>query len=480
VKSNKFWTHFYGFITSIGLLLSLSSIFTKSGQDPNKVQGIEKAIIYLIDFIHDNIEWLVVITLLFATTTIINWQFRKVLEKSEKDKKDLEENFKTQLTEIKSMGERREEDLKNNFNIEIKRLKEQYKENEDDLRMEIKKIESRAQKEKEDFINQIKASQPKKVALFVPRSNRSGYFWEQFEIEAMCCLSDEQFYCRLSSLNGDYNVPSQEKKISEYNWDEIQGAIIAPAGPGVLPHIVERLNLGYPIVLHDITPETWKEHFINLEAAAPKYVTVNNRFGGELAAEIMKKYLDNFRKPKNKKQYNIIYIPGNKNHFHSQQRVSGFKSKWQEMTGGITNPIQTNDGDWIAIGSHNSLRNFLKANLLELGWDRVDGIFACNDEMAIAAIRLLDSPEIREEINPATIENTIVVGFDAIPLAVSELRNKKSRLIATIDAQISQQAKWVAHFLSERIKSPQNINKGETHKIIEPEILKNDLFNMED
>jgi ABC-type sugar transport system substrate-binding protein len=415
LNSTKLWVHIYGVFTVIGVFLTFLALLGPSSSE-GQSNPLPDWVESVLKFLGNNIWWIVAITCLFAASLILSWRFRKYMHMVEEEKKK--------------------------------------------LRVEIEE------------------AQPRKVALFVPRSNRSGYFWEQFEIEVIYSLSELGYYCCLAALNGDYIPENQIAVLNRFNWNEIQGAIIAPAGIEVLPDVAKRISEGRRVVLHDVTPETWRHYFVGEGLRAPDYVTVKNELGGRLAARIMKVYFETFGVEKTNGSYNVIYIPGGDRYPHSNERVSGFKSEWEKLSQYKVRPLPTPDGNWIASDARNACTEFLNARAQDTKLSKIDGIFACNDEMAFAAMHLLDSVKLDADIDPKLVAQTIIVGFDAIPLARSELKNKRSRFIATIDAKIEEQAQFVARYLGESIEqSLEDYIKRKTkpHEVT-PKVLPNEMF----
>jgi len=289
----------------------------------------------------------------------------------------------------------------------------------------------------------------KKVALFLPRSKRTGYFWDKFEYYIREFLEERGFECVTAHTDKEYSSPIQKQRLEKFPWKEkkVNRAIVAPAGPEVFV-CVEDVIMDHKIsvVLHDTTHEDIKRYFTRIPT--PLHVNIDNFEGGKQAAQIMYEQLTkkNISLP-----YQIIIIPGKANNSHSKKRIDGFESKFKEKAKHVSTHL-TGDGNWNRKNCKKMFRTYLDIDFLELiklyNLEKIHGLFACNDEMAIAADKVIN--DVIRENHPChtKLTDTIIVGFDATDEMMEKIEDSNSRIEGTIDAKIPEQAEKVVDLLT--------------------------------
>ena len=301
----------------------------------------------------------------------------------------------------------------------------------------------------------------RKIALFLPRSKRAGFFWDKFEYFVHEFLMEKGYECLSAHTDKEYNTLIQRERLENFDWKKrkVDGAIVAPAGPKVLISVENVINnKQVNLVLHDVTHEDIDNFFSQKKMSAPFHVNIDNYEGGHLAASIM------FRKLTNKiisLPYHILIIPGNTNHTHSNKRVEGFHQEFRKLAKQIIIHY-TEDGRWNRKECARMFKNYIDSTLPKLSIQKIHGIFACNDEMAITANKVIDN--IIKENHPccSILADTIIVGFDATDEMMEEIKDQNSRIVGTINAKIQEQAKKVVNLILDLIKNKKKIKLLET------------------
>ncbi|WP_182200205.1 ribose ABC transporter substrate-binding protein RbsB [Paraliobacillus salinarum] len=158
------------------------------------------------------------------------------------------------------------------------------------------------------------------------------------------------------------------------------------------------------------------------------HVASDNVAGGEMAGEYIVSQLE--------EQGKLVEIEGVPGASATRERGEGFHNVIDKM----------NDLEMVA----NQTANFdrtegltVMENILQ-GTEKIDAVFAHNDEMALGALEAIESAGLSEDI--------IVVGFDAIDDAVKAVED------GTLDATIAQQPKLIGE---EAVKAAQKIVNGD-------------------
>jgi ribose transport system substrate-binding protein len=137
------------------------------------------------------------------------------------------------------------------------------------------------------------------------------------------------------------------------------------------------------------------------------YIGSDNYRGGQLAAEYILQKINN-------PSARIIFFEGVPDQETAQQRKKGFLDALASRN--IT-PSESHVGDWNKERAYNLMSNLIARRT------SFDAIFASNDQMALGAIEAIE----RNRISPST---KVIVGFDAIPEAITAINNR--RLTATV------------------------------------------------
>ena len=318
------------------------------------------------------------------------------------------------------------------------------------------------------FFLWLKLKKSKNILLSLPRSDKAEYFWGRFKSLVNDFLNKRGYRGQLADLEEEYNQDQQSNYLlNPKNLKDIEGGIIAPAGPKVLETISKMIKTRKtPLVIHDITPEDHDKYFSEMEFAAPPYIPINNVIGGQLAAKIMSDYLK--QKKNMQPPYTILIIPGKSNQTHSKNRISGFIHNFRQLSENQVVFFYTGDGKWNYENCKEVLDHFINNILTTLPINEIHGIFACNDEMAICADDLIEQKIKDNHPNKDKLINSNIVGFDATQELMRKIKDQSSRIIGTIDSKIKEQAERVANLIIDLIEG-KKINKKEERTIIPEE-----------
>jgi ABC-type sugar transport system substrate-binding protein len=314
-----------------------------------------------------------------------------------------------------------------------------------------------------------------RVALFVPRcgpnskSGKSGYsnsFWIEFEEAVFKLFKENGYDPDPEHTDFDYDENNQLDKLQQYDWAKVEGAIVAPAGEKVLDYLELKDKEGKCIVIHDVTPRVWNKYFSERHGFLPN-VSVDNELGGLRAAEIMYTY---FQKPQVKKamELNILLIPGHPNHAHSRDRINNFRIKLYDLTGDNVKFLEIKKNcNWNFDNCKEACEEYLTPQTISR-IKKIHGIFACNDEMALAAQAVITERLRDLSLNREVLKGAVIVGFDYIGAVRRELKNRNSMFIGTVNAHIEDQAQKVVELYLSAKRLNVRTTKDKMLHIIEP------------
>lgn len=298
------------------------------------------------------------------------------------------------------------------------------------------------------------------VAVFVPRSRADEEtFWMEFKNHIGQELQSLDIQPLIYNLRNEYSEAEQIDDIRNFPWDSVKGAVISPAGPDVIDEILSLVqkngSQGPKIVLHDIAPDFLASKLSVMDYAA---VCIDNASGGALAAEIM---WENLKRKSIQGIYNFLLVPGNKDHLHSQLRISGFSSKMQQqIPPGQCMFYHTEDGQWTYDGARRVVSGFIDHTPTNRRVS-IHGIFVCNDEMAFAVEDDLD------DLNLDIFHGAAIVGFDYAYFSRTTWRRKyRGQIVGTVDARVGIQAGVAAGLISDLIQNRVPANRI---RVIKPE-----------
>lgn len=307
-----------------------------------------------------------------------------------------------------------------------------------------------------------KITKPKNINLFLPRlSDSKDSFWSDFATQAHDKLTERGYHVKYKwLLKTDYDVAEQRKQLKETSWNNVDGAVISAAGEDVIADVIKLMDKHRKtkFILHDIAPGPAMEYFAKAPIEA-SIVSIDNQQGGILAAEIMYEYL--YSKKLKTRDYEILILPGNSAHAHSNLRVQGFQNALNDKAQNNIAWYIAKDGEWTNEKAELAFNQYLEnCSIIRNKLVNIDGMFVCNDEMALAAI------DVIKKKNFLKLQDAVIVGFDNTYQLKRECKNNE-QVIGTVDADIKGQAEAVADLMDDLIKG--KIPKGtETIKIVKP------------
>lgn len=212
------------------------------------------------------------------------------------------------------------------------------------------------------------------------------------------------------------DVSTQQKSLDLFiaktksTAEERSGVILTPSASGkeLVRHVKKLNDQSVPVVLVDT--------LINSSALAAgnahydAFIGSSNEEGGRLAASLIKKYLPSGGR--------VLLLGGVQGHESAVARKEGFLSELGKVQDANFELIERT-ANW----RRDEARKVVEA-LLALG-ERIDGIFAANDEMALGAYEAWrTSPRKKDD------SEMVIIGFDAIESAVEAIN--ACELTATI------------------------------------------------
>ncbi|MBN8672168.1 MAG: HAD-IA family hydrolase [Chitinophagales bacterium] len=203
-----------------------------------------------------------------------------------------------------------------------------------------------------------------------------------------------------------------------------------------------------PVILVDYPIST--DDFVYNKISPVAHISSDFELGGKLAAKAMINLID--------EKGNIIIISGPKNSESSEIRRKAFIGEIIEWAPDIHISYCGYVNDWTEDEARKVFR-IAKHKLAEKKIN-IDGIFCCNDTLALGVLA---------ELGDA---NIAVIGYDGIKGAIESI--KRGKLAATIDVQINEQASAIIDEMKTALETPTvHIKNASKKKPIEPKIVEN-------
>ncbi|WP_247121658.1 sugar ABC transporter substrate-binding protein [Kordiimonas marina] len=233
-----------------------------------------------------------------------------------------------------------------------------------------------------------KGYEKKQLYVFLPSA--SNPFWIEVRkgVEAAAKDYSKKFDVRILTA-GDMDAANQVEQLQTVlERGKVAAIVLGVANNRAPAPIIAQYNAqNIPVVMidTDLDKTAAKESGAKWNA----FIGSDNRFGGKLAATTMIKALATVTEPK------VLLIKGSYVHQSAIDRAEGFV----EGAGGQLQVIER-EGEW-------SRQRAMELTAGVMARDKVDGIFASNDDMALGAIAALENAGIPKDKRP------IVIGFDA-------------------------------------------------------------------
>lgn len=287
------------------------------------------------------------------------------------------------------------------------------------------------------IIKEIRSSKRKIIIFIAPM--QEGEFYNQHlnhlvaEAKAQANTTLEiliTYYCPMKAFDG---------RDPEVLWDLIDGLPVSgifmiPADPDKLTNRdgIKKFKKKFPAtVLLDVS-YTEDSHEIN---KLPHFIGGDENAGGSLAATLAIDYLKKAGNPT--KEIKILILKGRSTKWE-RQRIESFSYDINNYSldigvAGSIKVIETSDLNYKKENAEQYLNN-LGDRLFDYNI-----IFACNDEMAIGALKVLDSWAKIEELNKKLLPK--IIGYDGTPAIKKLIDENNQHILGTIDVDIQAQAR---------------------------------------
>ena len=252
----------------------------------------------------------------------------------------------------------------------------------------------------------------KKRIAFVLKTLSNPYFIDM-EAGARKAASQHQgIELVVKAADRESDVERQIQIVEDLVGQGVSAICITPSdSKAIVPTILKANKRGIPVVVLDTKLDSATVQQVG--AIYASFIGSDNYLGGKMAGEYIANRING-----NGKVAILEGVPGQET---AISRKSGFIDVIAKYSG--IKVVASQPADWNREKGLNVFQNILEAN------PGLTAVFACNDEMALGAIRAIElSKKIRGHI--------VVVGFDATKDALESIRGAK--LDATI-AQLPEQ-----------------------------------------
>ena len=191
----------------------------------------------------------------------------------------------------------------------------------------------------------------------------------------------------LQAPEKETDAEKQMQIIENLITQQVDAILLTPNGSTEMAPAAKKCNdAGIPIVIVDtrLDAAALEEN----GATTASFIGSDNYFGGQLAAEEMKKAIGEGK---------VAILEGIGGQESSVNRVSGFTDKAEEL-GGL-DIVASQPADWDQEKGYTVFQNILQAN------PDINGLFAANDMMALGAVKAIEDAGLEGKIT--------VIGFDA-------------------------------------------------------------------
>jgi len=187
----------------------------------------------------------------------------------------------------------------------------------------------------------------------------------------------------------EVDVEKQMQIIENLIQRKVSAICVAPSGSKeIVPAIVKANEAGIPVLIVDTRVD--KKALAESGGITLTFIGSDNRDGGRIAGEYIAKRLGG--------KGNVAILEGIPGHETGDARLSGFHEAIEKYKG--IKVVASQTANWERDQGFNVFQNILQAH------PDVQGLFACNDMMALGAVEAISSAQKKHRI--------VVVGFDAI------------------------------------------------------------------
>jgi ABC-type sugar transport system substrate-binding protein len=239
---------------------------------------------------------------------------------------------------------------------------------------------------------------------FVPKALNSP-FWGQMQAaaEAEAATLDVELVSLAADRETD--VERQYQIIENLIEQSVDAILLAPSGSKELVPAIRKANdAGIPVLLLDTRID--EDAAAAVGALTATYIGSDNFEGGAVAGRTLARMLDG--------RGEVAIIEGIAGHETADERRLGFLHGIEEAPG--IEVVASQTASWERARAYTVAENLLQAH------PDLDAVFAANDEMALGALEAIAAA--------GRLEDVIVIGFDAIPDAIVNVRS--GRLAGTV------------------------------------------------
>lgn len=309
--------------------------------------------------------------------------------------------------------------------------------------------------------NALEGDKPKQIAFLTPSSGEQPFYTSMLSgLVQSASLAHGQDYVILPSMPGTafeaVSIWSLFSSLEDRQVD-ISGIIFIPDKPD--DHFEDLVGFhedrgDIPLVLVDV--------FFNLDACddrtkkrLPSFVGGNELLGGRLAAEIMASALGDVAHP------TVLIVNGGFAPWE-MQRSRAFRDEIRRRYPGVQF-VETPPFNYSREAARRFATEFLPSVATASGVIPLDGVFACNDDMAIgirsAVVGLSQSPGVGFARTPQ------IVGYDGIQEMREYMDHGDPYIAGTVDVRIQEQAKAALMMMHQLLRHGRGANSV---KLVDP------------
>jgi ribose/xylose/arabinose/galactoside ABC-type transport system permease subunit/ABC-type sugar transport system substrate-binding protein len=239
------------------------------------------------------------------------------------------------------------------------------------------------------------------TVAFVPKALNSP-FWAAMEAAAVREADKQNVHLVSLAADRETDVERQYQIIENLIQQGVDAILLAPSGSKELVPAIRKANdAGIPVLLLDTRIDEAAADTVG--ARVLTYIGSDNFEGGAVAGRYLAETLGGTG--------NVAIIEGIAGHETADQRRLGFLKGISEYPG--IRVVASQTANWERALAYNVAENLLQAH------PEIDAIFAANDEMALGALEATDAAQ--------RLESVAIVGFDAIPDALENIRAGRLR-----------------------------------------------------
>ncbi len=280
-----------------------------------------------------------------------------------------------------------------------------------------------------------------KIVLFLSPSQEGGFYLQHFShlVRSAAEVADagQQIHITLFCPSRAFQGRAPETLLDSASAypAKVAGVFMIPADPDKKENQdgIMKFKEKYPAtVLLDVYPETAGT---KVNQGFPDFVGGDEVLGGELAAILAKRYLDEIA---GKKCFRVLILIGRTTEWE-MQRVNAFRESFklgawdiQENTFTVTNDLHY---------QKRKAREEIEARIANNDLSQFDLIYACNDEMAIGALEALEAAEVSSRGRKVPPKKTPkLIGYDGTPEMRRLIAAGNPYILGTVDVNIEEQA----------------------------------------